>query len=95
MRKKCEEKFGEKYKLRFTKGGVKSFDVYPMGWDKTFCFNFIKGYDNILFQGDNTYPGGGDYYLAVHERITKGIYVKNPEDTIYKASKLLQEIESM
>ena len=95
MRKKCQEKFGEEYKLRFTKGGVKSFDVYPMGWDKSFCLNFIKGYDNILFFGDTAYPGGGDYYLAVHDGITKGISVKNPEDTIYKASKLLKEIESL
>ncbi len=28
MRKACEEKFGKEYKLRFTKGGIKSFDVF-------------------------------------------------------------------
>ena len=37
MRKICEEKFGKEYNLRFTKGGIKSFDVFPVGWDKTYC----------------------------------------------------------
>lgn len=95
MRKKCEKKFGDEYKLRFTKGGTKSFDIYPYEWDKTFCLNFIEGYDNILFFGDTTYPGGGDYYLAVNEKITKGIGVKNPEDTINKVNILLKELDSL
>ena len=66
MRKICEEKFGKEYNLRFTKGGIKSFDVFPVGWDKTYCLQFIKGYDNIIFFGDNTYPGGADYDLAIN-----------------------------
>ena len=95
MRKKCEEKFGEEYKLRFTKGGIKSFDVFPKGWDKTYCLQFIEGYDNILFFGDNTYPGGADYDLAINDRVTKGIGVKGPEETMIKVKELLKEIESL
>jgi phosphomannomutase len=95
MRKDCEDKFGEEYKLRFTKGGIKSFDVFPVGWDKTYCLRFIKGYDNIIFFGDNTYPGGADYDLAINERITKGIGVKGPEDTIKKINEMLKELESL
>ncbi len=95
MRKTCEEKFGKEYQLRFTKGGIKSFDIFPVGWDKTYCLQFIKGYDNILFFGDNTYPGGADYDLAINDRITKGINVKGPEDTINKVNNLLKEIESL
>ena len=95
MRKACEDKFGKEYQLRFTKGGIKSFDIFPVGWDKTYCLKFIKGYDNILFFGDNTYPGGADYDLAIDERITKGINVKGPEVTINKVNNLLKEIESL
>ena len=95
MRKACEDKFGKEYKLRFTKGGIKSFDVFPVGWDKTYCLKFIEGYDNILFFGDNTYPGGADYDLAINERVTKGINVKGPEDTINKVNELLKEIEAL
>ena len=97
MRKACEDKFGKEYGLRFTKGGIKSFDVFPSGWDKTYCLKFIKqkGYDNIIFFGDNTYPGGADYDLAIHDDITKGISVKNPEDTINKINEILNEIEKL
>ena len=97
MRKACEDKFGKEFGLRFTKGGIKSFDVFPSGWDKTYCLKFIKekGYDNILFFGDNTYPGGADYDLAIHEDVTKGINVKGPEDTIQKINELLKEIENL
>ena len=97
MRKTCEDKFGKEYGLRFTKGGIKSFDVFPTGWDKTYCLQFIKekGYDNVIFFGDNTYFGGADYDLAVHDDITKGISVKGPEDTINKVNELLKEIENL
>ena len=97
MRKTCEDKFGKEYGLRFTKGGIKSFDLFPVGWDKTYCLKFIKekGYDNIIFFGDNTYFGGADYDLAVHDDITKGINVKGPEDTIKKINELLNEIDNL
>ena len=95
MRKACEDKFGKEYNLRCTKGGIKSFDIYPVGWDKTFCLKFINGYDNILFFGDNTYPGGGDYDIAINKKITKAIDVKGPDDTIKKVNQLLEEIESL
>ena len=96
MRKTLEEKFGKEYGLRFTKGGIKSFDVFPIGWDKTYCLQFIKNkkFDNIIFFGDNTYPGGADYDLAIHDDVTKGIGVKGPEDTIIKIKEVLKELEN-
>ena len=74
-----------------------------MGWDKSFCLNFIKGYDNILFFGDTAYPGGGDYYLAVHDRINKGIRVLEKEEKniiktlnyISKINKTKKEIKNL
>ena len=97
MRKACEDKFGNEYSLRFTKGGIKSFDIFPKGWDKTYCLQFIKekGYDNIIFFGDNTYPGGADYDLAINEGVTRGVSVKNPNETIQKIDAILKELENL
>ena len=42
--------------LRYSIGGQISFDVFPMGWDKSFCLKFIENdYDEIHFWGDKTY----------------------------------------
>ena len=37
-------------------GGQISFDVFPIGWDKTFCLQFVEkeGYKEIHFFGDKT-----------------------------------------
>jgi phosphomannomutase len=45
--------------LTFSIGGQISFDVFPNGWDKTYCLNYIKEgeYDEIHFFGDKTFPG--------------------------------------
>ena len=49
----------------------------------------------IIFFGDNTYPGGADYDLAVHDDVTKGINVKGPEETIKKINEILKELENL
>ena len=45
--------------LTFSIGGQISFDVFPTGWDKTYCLNFIKkeDFDEIHFFGDKTFEG--------------------------------------
>lgn len=50
------------YGLTFSIGGQISFDVFPTGWDKTYCLQHIEkegpGYfKNIHFFGDKTYKG--------------------------------------
>lgn len=45
--------------LRSPAGGQISFDVFPEGWDKTFCLGIIEKEDNystIHFFGDKTKP---------------------------------------
>jgi len=39
------------------KGGQISFDVFPVGWDKTYCLKHIEdeGFKTIHFFGDKTY----------------------------------------
>lgn len=75
--------------LTFSIGGQISFDVFPTGWDKTYCLKFIDTaeYDEIHFFGDKTFKGGNDYEIFSHER-TQGHTVTSPEDTKEQCTKL-------
>jgi phosphomannomutase len=50
------KKFAE-YNLKFSIGGQISFDVFPIGWDKTYCLKHVEheGYKQIHFFGDKTW----------------------------------------
>jgi len=75
--------------LTYSIGGQISFDVFPKGWDKTYCLKFIhdKDYDEIHFFGDKTFVGGNDYEIFTSER-TKGHTVTSPDDTMEQCTKL-------
>jgi phosphomannomutase len=69
MCKVLEEEF-EELELKFSIGGQISFDVFPIGWDKSYCLKFVeKEYDEIHFFGDKCYPGGNDYEIFSDERV--------------------------
>ena len=88
--------FAEKFGLEISIGGQISFDVYPIGWDKRYCLQFIENlYDNIIFFGDKGYFGGNDYEIITSEKITKGVKVKNPEETIEYINKIIEEIHNI
>lgn len=46
------------YGLTYSIGGQISFDVFPTGWDKTYCLRHIQdeGFTKIYFCGDKTFP---------------------------------------
>jgi phosphomannomutase len=70
------------YGLRFSVGGQISFDVFPLGWDKSFALRFVeKEYEEIHFWGDKCYEGGNDFEIWKDER-TIGHTVKDPSETI-------------
>lgn len=71
----------EKYNLVAVIGGMISFDVYPKGWDKTYCLKFLDCYETIHFFGDNTHLGGNDHSIY-EDRRTVGHTVDNPEHLI-------------
>jgi phosphomannomutase len=72
----------EEFDLTFSIGGQISIDIFPKGWDKTYCLQFVKNkYDNIYFFGDKTNIGGNDYEIFNDSRV-KGISVKTFENTI-------------
>ncbi|XP_047213068.1 phosphomannomutase 1-like [Girardinichthys multiradiatus] len=82
-REKIQEKFVAALKkefagkgLRFTKGGLISFDVFPEGWDKSLCLDLLA----IYFFGNETSDGGNDYEIFNDPR-TIGFTVYSPEHT--------------
>jgi len=86
--KVLQEKFAD-YGLKFSIGGQISFDVFPHGWDKTYCLRLVEDekFDKIYFFGDKTYQGGNDYEIYSDPR-TIGHSVKNPHDTARQLKEL-------
>ncbi|PHH67234.1 hypothetical protein CDD81_3003 [Ophiocordyceps australis] len=84
-----KQRFGD-YGLTFSIGGQISFDVFPSGWDKTYCLRHLQDeakkpggvtYTKIHFFGDKTFKGGNDYEIYNHPAVT-GHSVKGPQDTM-------------
>ncbi|KAF1945437.1 phosphomannomutase-like protein [Clathrospora elynae] len=83
--------------LTYSIGGQISFDVFPTGWDKTYCLRHIEAekerngvvYDKIHFFGDKAYEGGNDWEIYSDSR-TIGHKVKNPDDTYAQLQELLK-----
>ncbi|KAL6716291.1 Phosphomannomutase 1 [Lecanora helva] len=81
--------------LTYSIGGQISFDVFPTGWDKTYCLQHLEAekslsgveYKDIHFFGDKTFKGGNDWEIFEDSR-TIGHSVKNPEDTMEQLRKL-------
>jgi len=69
--------------LHYSIGGQISFDVFPKGWDKTFCLNHfdLGEFSEVHFFGDKTELGGNDYEIFCDSRVV-GHSVKSPQDTI-------------
>ncbi|KAI8935924.1 Phosphomannomutase 1 [Plenodomus lindquistii] len=88
------------YGLTYSIGGQISFDVFPTGWDKTYCLKHIEGeekrtgvvYKNIHFFGDKAYEGGNDWEIYSDSR-TIGHKVKNPDDTYAQLQELLKTLQ--
>lgn len=91
IRKKFIESIKKEFpdlNLKYSIGGQISFDVFPVGWDKTYCLQYLKDYQEIHFFGDKTDLGGNDYEIFIHER-TIGHKVTSPSDTVQQLSELL------
>jgi len=69
--------------LTYSIGGQISFDVFPTGWDKTYCLQHVEkeGFKTVHFFGDKTYQGGNDWEIYTDKR-TIGHSVTNPDDTM-------------
>lgn len=89
------EKFAD-HGLTYSIGGQISFDVFPTGWDKTYCLQHLESeakkpggiaYTTVHFFGDKTYEGGNDYEIYTDSR-TIGHSVTSPTDTAAELKKL-------
>lgn len=80
------------YGLSFAIGGQISIDIFPQGWDKTYCLRHLvgEGFKEIHFFGDKVQYGGNDYEIYNHPCV-HGHAVNAPADTI----RLLKEIFSI
>lgn len=65
------------YNLEAAIGGMISIDIYPTGWNKSYCLHYLDEYDTIHFFGDKCEPQGNDYPLFIHPRIN-GHKISNP-----------------
>lgn len=77
--------------LTFALGGQISVDVFPTGWDKTYCLNHVAdaNFEEIHFFGDKTEAGGNDYEIYKDSR-TVGHKVTSPDDTKEQLIKCLK-----
>jgi phosphomannomutase len=85
-----QAKFAD-FNLKYSIGGQISFDVFPIGWDKTYCLEFLKkdGYEEIHFFGDKTFVGGNDNEIFEDER-TIGHTVTGWRDTIAQVNEIIK-----
>jgi len=95
FREALDDKFGKDLKMKFSIGGQISLDCFPKGWDKTYCLQYTKDFDNIVFFGDRTSLGGNDFEISRSDKITRAYSVQNPEDTIKKLNEVLEEIKQI
>jgi len=87
---KLREEFAD-YQLTYSIGGQISFDVFPQGWDKTFCLKYLPeaDFDEIHFFGDKTFEGGNDFEIFSHPRtVGHAIEDADPLTTLKKLSEL-------
>ena len=57
--------------IKKSTGGQISFDVFPEGWDKSYCIQHINkdGQTKVIhFFGDKTMPGGNDHEIFIDKR---------------------------
>lgn len=86
--KKLEAEF-EDFGLKFSIGGQISFDVFPIGWDKTYCLRYLKdsAFEEIHFFGDKTFEGGNDFEIFSSDE-TIGHTTTSPDDTMTQCREL-------
>lgn len=80
----------DELKMQTSIGGQISIDIFPKGWDKTYCLQHVKQ-EKIFFFGDKTMEGGNDYEIFSHERVV-GTTVCGPDDTFKRVNEKLKEL---
>jgi hypothetical protein len=66
------------------------YQVFPQGWNKTYCLRYLDEFCEIHFFGDKTYKGGNDFEIYESKRTLghteldncKRKNLNNPKDMI-------------
>ena len=77
-------------KITIKLGGDTSFDIYPVGWDKTYGLRHFNGW-NTWFVGDRCEHDGNDYEIfnSCHDRSYK---TNGPKQTVEIIQKIIDRI---
>jgi phosphomannomutase len=78
--------------VKISYGGDTSFDIFPLGWDKTLALKDVSEKE-VYFFGDRCNPGGNDYEIYREVSKTGGFayHVDSPEETLEILLKIIQE----
>eukprot|EP01057_Protomagalhaensia_wolfi_P001974 Protomagalhaensia_wolfi_Nauph_80__1973@NODE_2247_length_1154_cov_20_425112_g1753_i0_p1_GENE_NODE_2247_length_1154_cov_20_425112_g1753_i0NODE_2247_length_1154_cov_20_425112_g1753_i0_p1_ORF_typecomplete_len293_score44_82PMM/PF03332_13/2_6e56Hydrolase_3/PF08282_12/0_0037SOCS_box/PF07525_16/0_074Trehalose_PPase/PF02358_16/0_34Trehalose_PPase/PF02358_16/2_2e03_NODE_2247_length_1154_cov_20_425112_g1753_i02351113 len=95
LQKRLSEQFSASMDLVFAIGGQISLDIYPRGWDKSFCLGLMKldQFNEIHFFGDRCSEGGNDHGIYIDERVTHRHAVDGPEKTLGILRSLLKRLQ--
>ena len=74
-------------------GGSTSIDIYPTGWDKTYCLSHIEHHGDVYFVGDKCQPGGNDFELF-QSLETISYETDGPSTTIHIIDEIKRRIEN-
>jgi phosphomannomutase len=80
----------KEYGLECSIGGEISIDIFPDGWDKSYCLRHIQE-ATIVFFGDMVEKGGNDYEVFHHPRVN-GIRCNGCEETM---NRVIEELERL
>ena len=72
-------------------GGSTSIDIYPKGWDKTYCLRHVDDDRLIYFIGDKCHGDGNDRALFEHTK-TKAYETSGPSKTLLIIDDILSDI---
>ena len=75
------KEYVESIGLSIKLGGDTSFDIYPRGWDKSYCLNYLE-FKDIYFFGDRCGENGNDYELYISVDYKKRFEVSDYNNTI-------------
>ena len=73
-------------------GGQISMDLFPSGWDKRYCLQFIDDkYEDIHFFGDKCFEGGNDFEIFHDKRVIPHDVIQGPLKTIEVIDSLIKK----
>ena len=74
-------------------GGSTSLDIYPTGWDKTYCLTHVKNPGTVYFVGDKCRPDGNDFELF-ESPLTVSYETDGPSTTLHIIEEIKRRIEN-